>query len=72
MSWDQDRVPLLLSRRLWRTGRDADAMMQGYPIGLLAVDRLWIALPGTAWGQRKEDEREKKLEAVSSLLLSRL
>lgn len=45
--------------------------MQGYPIGLLAVDRLWIALPGTAWGQRKEDER-KKLEAVSSLLLSRL
>lgn len=48
----------LLSRRLWRTGRDADAVMQGYPIRLLAVDRLWIALPGTSGALR--GRREEK------------
>lgn len=39
-------------------------MMQGYPIGLLAVDRLVDSTTWHSWG-RIEDSR-KKLEAVSS------
>lgn len=52
----------LLSRRLWRTGRGADAMMQGYPIGLLAVDRLWmryLALLGRCEGEEKRKTRSR-------------
>lgn len=40
--------------------------MQGYPIGLLAVDRLWITLPGTALGQRRAPEEEKNQKPLAA------
>lgn len=62
-SWAANRAPLLLSRRLWRSGRDVEAMMQGYPIGLLAVDRLWITLPcypALLWAREQHEKKKAR------------